>query len=111
MTLDLKWLAGYTRRAQSRDPLRRTDTPTISHFLVFAGLEARMAKTKLKASLSPIAAQIDKTAAQLKSLRSQASSAGQKKIDLEIKKLKKVRKGLAAICHNMTVFFDASSKE
>jgi uncharacterized coiled-coil DUF342 family protein len=70
-----------------------------------------MAKTKLKASLSPIAAQIDKTAAQLKSLRSQASSAGQKKIDLEIKKLKKVRKGLAAICHNMTVFFDASSKE
>ena len=51
-----------------------------------------MAKTKLKASLSPIAAQIDKTAVQLKSLRSQASSAGQKKIDLEIKKLKKIRK-------------------
>ncbi|MGA2428689.1 MAG: hypothetical protein ABSH13_09310 [Candidatus Acidiferrum sp.] len=70
-----------------------------------------MAKPKLKASLSPIAAQIDKTAMQLKSLRPKASSAGQRKIDLDIRKLKKIRKGLAAICHNMTVFFDAPSKE
>jgi hypothetical protein len=69
-----------------------------------------MAKPKLKASLSPIAAQIDKTTMQLKSLRPKASSAGQKKVDLEIKKLKKIRKELAMICRRMTIVFDASSE-
>jgi hypothetical protein len=69
-----------------------------------------MAKQKLEVSLSPIAAQIDKAATKLKSLRPRVSSADQKKIDLEIKELQKVRKGLAAFCRRMTHSFKPAPK-
>jgi hypothetical protein len=70
-----------------------------------------MAKPKLEVSLSPIATQIDKAAKKLKSLRSSVSSADQKKIDLEIKELLKVRKGLAAFCKRMTHAFKPAPEE
>ena len=57
-----------------------------------------MAKKKLEISLSPIAAQIDKAGKKLKSLRSQVSTSDQKKIDLEIKDLKKIRAVVVKAC-------------
>ena len=61
-----------------------------------------MAKLKLAVSLSPIAAQIDKAEKKLKSFRPSVSAASQKAIDLDIKKLKKVRAQVASLCHKMT---------
>lgn len=70
-----------------------------------------MAKAKLEVSLSPIAAQIDQVTKKLKALRPRVAKADQKKIDLEIKVLLKARKGLAALCHNMTSAFTPASEE
>ncbi len=57
-----------------------------------------MAKRKLGVSLSPIAAQIDKAEKNLRKLKPRVSPADRKKIDLEIKDLKKIRKAVAKAC-------------
>lgn len=71
-----------------------------------------MAKKKLEISLSPIAAQIDKAEKQLKSLRSQVSASDQRKIDLEIKDLKKIRTVVVKACGGrMTHVFSPANDE
>jgi len=70
-----------------------------------------MAKPKLKISLSPIAAQIDKAQKKLESLRPRVSAADQKDIDLEIKDLRKCRKGITAFCGSMTHIFKPAPKK
>jgi hypothetical protein len=75
-------------------------------------LEERVAKKKLEISLSPIAAQIDKAKKKLKSLRSQVSTSDQKKIDLEIKDLKKIRGVVVKACGGrMTHAFSPANDE
>jgi hypothetical protein len=61
-----------------------------------------MAKRKLEVTLTPIATQIGKAQAKMKSLKPRVSVADQKAIDLEIKKLEKFRKELAEFCGRMT---------
>ena len=70
-----------------------------------------MAKRKLEVTLTPIAAQIDKARATMKSLRPSVSRADQKAIDLEIKKLSKFRKELADFCGRMTHGFKPAREE
>jgi hypothetical protein len=61
-------------------------------------MEACMAKKKLEVSLTPIATQIDKAAAKLKSLKSRVSKADGRKIDSELKDLVKARKLVVHAC-------------
>jgi hypothetical protein len=65
-----------------------------------------MAKRKLEITLTPIATQIDKAQAKMKSLRPKVSAADKKAIDLELEKLKKFKKELADFCGRMTHPFD-----
>jgi hypothetical protein len=57
-----------------------------------------MAKKKLEISLAPIAVQIDKAEKELRALRPKVAVADRKKIDLEIKDLKKIKRTIREIC-------------
>jgi DNA repair ATPase RecN len=60
---------------------------------------------QLKVKLSAIAKEIDKATKQLKGLRSKVAPKAKKRLNLEIKDLKKARKLVAEHCHLMTSIF------
>ncbi len=64
-----------------------------------------MPTKKLTVKLSPIAKEIDKAIEELEDIRSSVSPKALKKLNLEIKGLRKARKSVAAFCRSMTSIF------